>query len=68
MKLGGAGRIVRANETWFTHKKRNKGGFQGRAMLGQTTMVYGAVELEVGEDGKRHEASRCNEVPIQEET
>eukprot|EP00971_Amphidinium_carterae_P113569 2250236-Amphidinium_carterae.1 len=58
LKIGGPGKVVCTDETWFTKKKRNKGGFQGRTTLGQTVMDFGAVELQVLEDGRRQETGR----------
>jgi transposase-like protein len=43
--LGGPGRVVCIDETFFTKKKRAKGGFQGRYTVGHKTIVLGMTEL-----------------------
>ncbi len=46
-KVGGRGKIVVINETYFTRKKRNAGGFCGRQTHGHKVIVLGIVELDL---------------------
>ena len=42
-KLGGVGKAVCVDETFFTKKKRSEGGFSGSTTLGHQTMVMAAL-------------------------
>ena len=46
-KLGGPGRFVAIDETFFVKKKAAKGGFRGRATAGNKTIVMGFLEVEL---------------------
>ena len=45
-KMGGRGKIVCADATYWTKKKRFRGGFQGRTTAGHTMCFLGLVELD----------------------
>ena len=47
VQLGGAGRVVVIDETFFTKKKTNAGGFVGRNTAGHKTIVMGFLELDL---------------------
>ena len=46
-KLGGRGKVVIIDETYFTKKKVSRGGFQGRYTRGHKTIIMGMVELDL---------------------
>ena len=48
VQLGGqTDRVVVVDETFFTRKKKNTGGFVGRTTLGHKTIVMGFLELQL---------------------
>ena len=47
VQLGGPGRVVVIDETFFTRKKTNAGGFVGRSTMGNKTIVMGFLELDL---------------------
>ena len=48
VQLGGqTDRVVVVDETFFTKKKKNTGGFVGRTTLGHKTIVMGFLELQL---------------------
>jgi len=46
-KMGGAGKIVAIDETFFTKRKRNRAGFGGRVREGHKVVVLGMIELDM---------------------
>ena len=46
-KLGGRGKVVCVDETFFTKKRRTRGGFQGNPSAGTQTIILGMVELDL---------------------
>ena len=55
-QLGGRDRIVAVDETFFTTKKRSRGGFRGRETAGHATLVLGMIELDLR---TRRATGRC---------
>ena len=55
-QLGGRDRIVAVDETFFTTKKRSRGGFRGRETAGHATLVLGMIELDLH---TRRATGRC---------
>ncbi|CAE7880306.1 unnamed protein product [Symbiodinium necroappetens] len=47
VQLGGPGRVVVIDETFFTRKITNAGGFVGRSTMGNKTIVMGFLELDL---------------------
>ena len=44
-QLGGPGKIVCVDETFFTRKRNCRGGFRGRVTAGHRTIVLGMTEI-----------------------
>ncbi|CAE7234151.1 unnamed protein product [Symbiodinium sp. CCMP2592] len=55
-QIGGRDRIVAVDETFFTKKKRARGGFAGRHTAGHDTLVLGMIELDLR---TRRATGRC---------
>ncbi len=47
IRLGGQGKAVCIDETFFTSRKISSGGFMGRLSVGQKTVVLGMVEIDL---------------------
>ena len=46
-QLGGPGRIVCVDETYFTKKKNSRSGFRGRTSQGHQVCILGMVEIDM---------------------
>lgn len=46
-QLGGPGRVVCVDETYWTRKKHQKSGFMGRRTAGNKTIMIGMLELDL---------------------
>ena len=56
-KLGGDGKIVCIDETFFTKKRNCRGGFRGRVTAGHRSMVLGMVELQFADATEQRRAT-----------
>ena len=52
-KMGGPGRVVCLDETFFCKRPKNKGGFKGKPRLSHQTIMMGGVELDKAGKGRK---------------